>query len=75
MCGLFKSPKPAPVAPPAPPAPPAPEPPRAPAFTEDRRNRNREVDGALSRRRGRSALRIDLQPPASAGQGLRLPTK
>lgn len=75
MCGLFKSPKPAPVAPPAPPPPPAPEPPRAPAYTEDRRSREGEAESARARRIGRSALRIDLQAPLTAGQGLRLPSK
>ena len=75
MCGFGKTPKPAVAAPPAPPAPPAPEPPRAPAFTEDRRSREAEVDGARLRQKGRRALRIELQTPSDTGQGLRLPTK
>lgn len=74
MCIIPKAPKPAPVAPPAPPPPPAPEPPRAPAYTEERRARDGEVEGGRARRIGRAALRIDLQGPA-AGQGLRLPNK
>lgn len=74
MCGNpFKAPKipPAPAAPPQPPA----EPPRAPAYDDDRRERQSERDGVLTRRLGRSALRIDLQAPVAGGEGLRLPNK
>lgn len=71
MCGNpFKTPKTASAPPAPPPPPPASESPRAPAYDEGRREEQDEGDGALVRRLGRSALRIDLQAPSGQGLGL-----
>ncbi|MEM9725931.1 MAG: hypothetical protein AAF909_10760 [Pseudomonadota bacterium] len=72
---MCKAPKQKAIEPPAPPPPPVPNPPSAPAFTEDRRQRDREGERSSERRLGRAALRIDLQAPSASGQGLRLPNK